>query len=106
MRADLEIIQEWIPANSRVLDLGCGDGELLSWLQKNKNVTFTTLILNNFILKFTDMHRKIKRKLLSIAIITLLAIGIGATSCSEEGGYEGAKPIVSVDTSKPVIISE
>src|SRR5690606_23120248 len=39
MRADLEIIQEWIPANSRVLDLGCGDGELLSWLQKNKNVT-------------------------------------------------------------------
>ncbi len=52
------------------------------------------------------MHRKIKRKLLSIAIITLLAIGIGATSCSEEGGYEGAKPIVSVDTSKPVIISE
>ncbi|MFT0701770.1 methionine biosynthesis protein MetW, partial [Citrobacter meridianamericanus] len=26
MRADLEIIQEWIPAGSRVLDLGCGDG--------------------------------------------------------------------------------
>lgn len=39
MRADLDIIQEWIPANSRVLDLGCGDGELLSWLQENKNVT-------------------------------------------------------------------
>lgn len=39
MRADLEIIQQWIPANSRVLDLGCGDGELLSWLQEHKNVT-------------------------------------------------------------------
>ncbi len=39
MRADLEIIQQWIPANSRVLDLGCGDGELLSWLQDHKNVT-------------------------------------------------------------------
>ena len=39
MRADLDIIQQWIPENSRVLDLGCGDGELLSWLQKNKNVT-------------------------------------------------------------------
>lgn len=39
MRADLEIIQQWIPANSRVLDLGCGNGELLSWLQDNRNVT-------------------------------------------------------------------
>ncbi|WP_218188956.1 methionine biosynthesis protein MetW, partial [Pseudomonas sp. NBRC 111139] len=24
MRADLEIIHDWIPAGSRVLDLGCG----------------------------------------------------------------------------------
>ncbi|HKM27611.1 MAG TPA: methionine biosynthesis protein MetW [Thiopseudomonas sp.] len=39
MRADLEIIQQWIPANSRVLDLGCGNGELLSWLQEHRNVT-------------------------------------------------------------------
>lgn len=39
MRADLTIIQQWIPENSHVLDLGCGDGELLSWLMKNKNVT-------------------------------------------------------------------
>ena len=39
MRADLEIIQQWIPENSHVLDLGCGDGELLSWLKEHKNVT-------------------------------------------------------------------
>ncbi|MNZ25025.1 hypothetical protein D3C78_421840 [compost metagenome] len=38
MRADLEIIQEWIPAGSRVLDLGCGNGELLAWLREHKQV--------------------------------------------------------------------
>ena len=38
MRADLEIIQEWIPAGSRVLDLGCGNGELLAWLTEHKHV--------------------------------------------------------------------
>lgn len=39
MRADLDIIQDWIPPNSKVLDLGCGDGELLAYLQQEKNIT-------------------------------------------------------------------
>jgi len=39
MRADLEIIQEWIAPGSRVLDLGCGDGELLAGLRDNKQVS-------------------------------------------------------------------
>lgn len=38
MRADLDIIQEWIPHCSRVLDLGCGSGELLEYLQQHKAV--------------------------------------------------------------------
>ncbi len=38
MRADLEIIREWIRPNTRVIDLGCGEGELLRHLINEKNV--------------------------------------------------------------------
>lgn len=39
MRTDLELISRWIPENASVLDLGCGEGELLAYLQDVKNVT-------------------------------------------------------------------
>ena len=38
MRPDLEIIQKWIEPESRVLDLGCGDGTLLTLLKEAKRV--------------------------------------------------------------------
>ncbi|HOW49527.1 MAG: methionine biosynthesis protein MetW [Rubrivivax sp.] len=34
--ADLEIIAGMVPPGSRVLDLGCGDGELLDYLQRTR----------------------------------------------------------------------
>lgn len=37
LRDDLQLIYGWIPEGSRVLDLGCGNGELLSALIRNKN---------------------------------------------------------------------
>ncbi len=37
IRFDLEIIAELIKPNSKVLDIGCGDGELLEFLKKTKN---------------------------------------------------------------------
>lgn len=33
MRPDLTIIENWIPSDAKVLDLGCGDGELLAHLK-------------------------------------------------------------------------
>jgi methionine biosynthesis protein MetW len=39
MRSDLAIIADWISPNSRVLDLGCGDGMLLRHLQETRNCT-------------------------------------------------------------------
>src|SRR5579859_4845628 len=37
-RRDYAMIAEMVPPGSRVLDLGCGEGELLAWLRENKNV--------------------------------------------------------------------
>ena len=37
-RSDYAIISELIEPNTRVLDLGCGEGELLEWLARNKHV--------------------------------------------------------------------
>ncbi|QBC43551.1 methionine biosynthesis protein MetW [Iodobacter fluviatilis] len=39
LRPDLQYIANWIPPQSRVLDLGCGDGELLAWLAAQKEVS-------------------------------------------------------------------
>ncbi len=38
-RKDMELIAAAVPAGSRVLDLGCGNGELLAWLQRHKGCT-------------------------------------------------------------------
>ncbi len=38
MRADLKVITPWVAPNSSVLDLGCGDGTLLAYLQEHKGV--------------------------------------------------------------------
>jgi len=37
-RSDYAIIGEIVEPNTRVLDLGCGEGELLAWLAQNKHV--------------------------------------------------------------------
>lgn len=37
-RSDHDLLQQWIQAGSRVLDLGCGDGTLLKQLMQSKQI--------------------------------------------------------------------
>ncbi len=39
LRPDLEIISDWVSTNARVLDLGCGDGTLLSHLTQQQQIS-------------------------------------------------------------------
>ncbi|WP_297462041.1 methionine biosynthesis protein MetW [Ferrovum sp.] len=39
IRADYELIAQGVPVESRVLDLGCGDGQLLAHLQRVRRVS-------------------------------------------------------------------
>ena len=46
MRRDFKVISQWIAPGSHILDLACGDGELLQQLQKNKNIQGYGLEIN------------------------------------------------------------
>ncbi len=41
MRFDLQVIASWVKPGSRVLDLGCANGDLLAYLKENKQVKGT-----------------------------------------------------------------
>ena len=46
-RKDLELIAELVPTGSRVLDLGCGNGAMLRWLQQHKGCTGYGIEIND-----------------------------------------------------------
>ena len=46
MKREFEIIANLLPNNSRVLDVGCGDGTLMNFLSKEKNIDVRGLELN------------------------------------------------------------
>ena len=46
MKSEFKVIANLLPNNTRVLDVGCGDGSLMSLLRKDKNIEVRGLELN------------------------------------------------------------
>ena len=46
LRKDLDLIANLVEDNSKVIDIGCGNGELLNFLNKNKNSKIQGLEIN------------------------------------------------------------
>ena len=46
MKKEFKVIADLLPNNTRVLDVGCGDGSLMSFLEKEKNISVRGLELN------------------------------------------------------------
>ena len=46
MRRDFALIKPWVKPESRILDLGCGDGSLLQQLEQEKNIQGYGLEIN------------------------------------------------------------
>jgi methionine biosynthesis protein MetW len=46
MKKEFKVISDLLPNNSRVLDVGCGDGSLMNYLVKEKNIETRGLELN------------------------------------------------------------
>tara|TARA_B100001057_G_scaffold455851_1_gene502715 strand:+ start:304 stop:897 length:594 start_codon:yes stop_codon:yes gene_type:complete len=46
MKKEFKVIAELLPKNTRVLDVGCGDGSLMSFLEKEKNIEVRGLELS------------------------------------------------------------
>ena len=43
MKKEFKVIADLLPSNTRVLDVGCGDGSLMTLLRKEKNITIITI---------------------------------------------------------------
>ena len=46
MKKEFKVIADLLPNNTRVLDVGCGDGSLMNFLKEEKNIEVRGLELN------------------------------------------------------------
>jgi cyclopropane fatty-acyl-phospholipid synthase-like methyltransferase len=51
MKQEFKIISDFIEKNTRVLDVGCGDGTLMEYLKTNKEMDIRGIEISKTILK-------------------------------------------------------
>tara|TARA_Y100000389_G_C16973132_1_gene276667 strand:+ start:160 stop:345 length:186 start_codon:yes stop_codon:yes gene_type:complete len=56
MKKEFKIISDFIEENTRVLDVGCGDGTLMEFLQNNKKIDIRGIEISKK--KFSKMCRQ------------------------------------------------
>jgi cyclopropane fatty-acyl-phospholipid synthase-like methyltransferase len=59
MRIDHQLAEKWIKPDSSVLDLGCGDGELLAHMSKKHNIRAYGLEIDQEKIAIADSFVKI-----------------------------------------------
>ena len=57
MKHEFKIIADIIEKNSRVLDVGCGDGVLMEFLSKEKNVNIRGIEISKK--KFKNVYQRV-----------------------------------------------
>tara|TARA_B110000263_G_C15248823_1_gene483042 strand:+ start:511 stop:756 length:246 start_codon:yes stop_codon:yes gene_type:complete len=67
MKKEFKVITDLLPNNVRVLDVGCGDGSLMSHLIKEKNIEVRGLeikkkILKNVFIKACQLLKEMRKQ--------------------------------------------
>ena len=77
LRKDLNLIADLVENNSKVIDVGCGNGELINFLSKNKNAKIQGLEINqkkliSVLQKACQLFKEMLIKILGCTLIILL----------------------------------
>ena len=62
MKKEFKVIADLLPKNVRVLDVGCGDGSLMSHLIKEKNIEARGLELKNVFIKAFRLLKEMQKQ--------------------------------------------
>ena len=79
MKKEFKVIADLLPNNSRVLDVGCGDGSLMNFLKEEKNIEVRGLELNqdmynNAYIKVCQSYKGMRKLNFTNFLINLLTM--------------------------------